>query len=146
MRCLGPTLSRLPLSPCRPDLPVKGQGGSRLTVWSGGYRRRGAAIFDSFVAHITCELLCQICRQTDLFRSATNTGMTQKSARCPRLGLRDFVGFHVDFGFQIVDLWICGFQSGFLDFNWISGFEIGFLSTVYEISFVSDPSGKCKLK
>ena len=49
--------------------------------------------------------------------------------------------------------WISGFQSGFLDFRldfwisewisgfrWISGFQIGFLPTVYEISFVADPS------
>ena len=43
--------------------------------------------------------------------------------------------------------WISGFQSGFLDFrldfwisDWISGFQIGFLPTVYEISFVADPS------
>ena len=41
--------------------------------------------------------------------------------------------------FRISD-WISGFQSGFLDFNWISGFQIGFLPTVYEISFVADPS------
>ena len=49
--------------------------------------------------------------------------------------------------------WISGFQIGFLDFrldfwisewisgfHWISGFQIGFLPTVYEISFVADPS------
>ena len=49
--------------------------------------------------------------------------------------------------------WISGFQSGFLDFRldfwisewisgfrWIFGFQIGFLPTVYEISFVADPS------
>ena len=36
--------------------------------------------------------------------------------------------------------WISGFQSGFLDFNWISEFQIGFQPTVYEISFVADPS------
>ena len=43
--------------------------------------------------------------------------------------------------------WISGFQSGFLDFRlgfwisqWISGFQFGFLPTVYEISFVTDPS------
>ena len=44
--------------------------------------------------------------------------------------------------------WISGFHSGFLDFSldfwisqWISGFQFGFLPTVYEISFVTDPSG-----
>ena len=144
MRCLGPTLSRLPLLPSRPDLPVKGQGGSRLTVWSARNRRGGEAIVYSFVAHITCELLCQIYRQTDLFRSATNTGMTQKSARRPRLGLRDFDGFHVDFGFQIgfvdfrVDFWI---SIGFLDFR------LDFCrQCTRSISFVADPSEKCKLK
>ena len=43
--------------------------------------------------------------------------------------------------------WISGFHSGFLDFTvdfwisaWISGFQFGFLQTVYEISFVTDPS------
>ena len=43
--------------------------------------------------------------------------------------------------------WISGFHSGFLDFTvdfwisqWISGFQLGFLPTVYEISFVTDPS------
>ena len=43
--------------------------------------------------------------------------------------------------------WISGFQIGFLDFTvdfwisaWISGFQFGFLPTVYEISFVTDPS------
>ena len=39
--------------------------------------------------------------------------------------------------------WISGFQIGFLDFIvdfWISGFQFGFLPTVYEISFVTDPS------
>ena len=43
--------------------------------------------------------------------------------------------------------WISGFHSGFLDFTvdfwisqWISGFQFGFLPTVYEISFVTDPS------
>ena len=43
--------------------------------------------------------------------------------------------------------WISGFQIGFLDFRldfwisqWISGFQFGFLPTVYEISFVTDPS------
>ena len=48
--------------------------------------------------------------------------------------------------FRILE-WISGFQSGFLDFrldfwisDWISGFQIGFLPTVYEISFVADPS------
>ena len=54
--------------------------------------------------------------------------------------------------FRILE-WISGFQSGFLDFRldfwisewisgfrWISGFPIGFLPTVYEISFVADPS------
>ena len=56
-------------------------------------------------------------------------------------------------GFQ--SAWISGFQSGFLDFKvdfwisdwisgfrWISEFQIGFLPTVYEISFVADPSGE----
>ena len=50
-------------------------------------------------------------------------------------------------------MWISGFQSRFLDFRldfwisewlsgfrWISGFQMGFLLTVYEISFVADPS------
>ena len=54
-----------------------------------------------------------------------------------------------------ISKWISGFQSGFLDFRldfwisewisgfrWISGFQIGFLPTVYEISFVADPSGE----
>ena len=39
--------------------------------------------------------------------------------------------------------WISGFHSGFLDFSldfWISGFQFGFLPTMYEISFVTDPS------
>ena len=52
-----------------------------------------------------------------------------------------------------ISKWISGFQSGFLDFKvdfwisewisgfrWISGFQNGFLPTVYEISFVADPS------
>ena len=41
--------------------------------------------------------------------------------------------------------WISGFHSGFLDFwisQWISGFQFGFLPTVYEISFVTDPSDR----
>ena len=45
--------------------------------------------------------------------------------------------------------WISGFQIGFLDFTvdfwisaWISGFQFGFLPTVYEISFVTDPSAR----
>ena len=44
--------------------------------------------------------------------------------------------------------WISGFHSGFLDFwisQWISGFQFGFLPTVYEISFVTDPSGQGKV-
>ena len=44
--------------------------------------------------------------------------------------------------------WISGFHSGFLDFwisQWISGFQFGFLPTVYEISFVTDPSAGCIL-
>ena len=52
-----------------------------------------------------------------------------------------FLDFKVDFW---ISDWISGFQSGFLDFvgfRWISGFQIGFLPTVYEISFVADPSG-----
>ena len=47
--------------------------------------------------------------------------------------------------------WISGFQNGFLDFRldfwtsqWISGFQFGFLPTVYEISFVTDPSAWTK--
>ena len=47
-----------------------------------------------------------------------------------------------------ISQWISGFHSRFLDFivdfwisQWISGFQFGFLPTVYEISFVSDPSG-----
>ena len=35
-----------------------------------------------------------------------------------------------------VDFWISGFHSGFPDFS----LEFGFLPTVYEISFVTDPS------
>ena len=53
-------------------------------------------------------------------------------------------GFQIDFW---ISDWISGFQIGFLDFRvnfwiseWISGFQIGFLPTVYEISFVVDPS------
>ena len=44
-----------------------------------------------------------------------------------------------------ISQWISGFHSGFLDFSldfWISGFQFGFLLTVYEISFVTDPSSK----
>ena len=48
--------------------------------------------------------------------------------------------------------WISGFHSGFLDFTvdfwisaWISGFQFGFLPTVYEISFVTDPSYTAEL-
>ena len=57
-----------------------------------------------------------------------------------------FLDFKVDFW---ISKWISGFQCGFLDFwisewisgfRWISGFQIGFLPTVYEISFVADPS------
>ena len=68
-----------------------------------------------------------------------------------------WVIFRLDFR---ISEWISGFQSGFLDFrldfwisewisgfqldfwisDWISGFQIGFLPTVYEISFVADPS------
>ena len=45
-----------------------------------------------------------------------------------------------------ISQWISGFHSGFLDFSldfWISGFQFGFLPTVYEISFVTDPSLAC---
>ena len=52
-----------------------------------------------------------------------------------------FLDFTVDFW---ISQWISGFHSGFLDFTvdfWISGFQFGFLPTVYEISFVTDPSG-----
>ena len=59
-----------------------------------------------------------------------------------------FLDFRVDFW---ISDWISGFQIGFLDFIvdfWISGshsgfqeFQFGFLPTVYEISFVTDPSG-----
>ena len=58
-----------------------------------------------------------------------------------------FPDFRVDFW---ISEWISGFQSGFLDFrmdfwisDWISGLQwiSGFLPTVYEISFVTDPSG-----
>ena len=79
------------------------------------------------------------------------------------IGFPDFRVDFVDFwisewisGFQIgfldftVDFWISGFQLGFLDFSldfwisqWISGFQFGFLPTVYEISFVTDPSDRC---
>ena len=52
----------------------------------------------------------------------------------------EFLDFTVDFW---ISQWISGFHSGFLDFSldfWISGFQFGFLPTVYEISFVTDPS------
>ena len=56
-------------------------------------------------------------------------------------------GFQSGFPDFRLNFWISGFQSGFLDFRlnfwiseWISGFQIGFLLTVYEISFVADPS------
>ena len=56
-----------------------------------------------------------------------------------------FLDFRLDFW---ISQWISGFHSGFLDFTvdfwisaWISGFQFGFLQTVYEISFVTDPSG-----
>ena len=52
-----------------------------------------------------------------------------------------FLDFRSDFW---ISEWISGFQIGFLDFIvdfWISGFQFGFLPTVYEISFVTDPSG-----
>ena len=39
-----------------------------------------------------------------------------------------------------ISKWISGFQSGFLDFVGFLDFQIGFLPTVYEISFVADPS------
>ena len=51
-----------------------------------------------------------------------------------------FLDFTLDFW---ISQWISGFHSGFLDFSldfWISGFQFGFLPTVYEISFVTDPS------
>ena len=55
-----------------------------------------------------------------------------------------FLDFRVDFW---ISEWISGFQIGFLDFTvdfwisqWISGFQFVFLPTVYEISFVTDPS------
>ena len=41
--------------------------------------------------------------------------------------------------FRISD-WISEFHNGFVDFNWISRFQIGLLLTLYEISFVTDPS------
>ena len=54
-----------------------------------------------------------------------------------------------DFEIQWISEWISGFQSGFLDFKvdfliskWISGFQFGSLPTVYEISFVTDPSAR----
>ena len=50
--------------------------------------------------------------------------------------------FRISVDFWISE-WISGFQIGFLDFIvdfWISGFQFGFLPTVYEISFVTDPS------
>ena len=52
-------------------------------------------------------------------------------------------GFQSGFLDFWISKWISGFQIGFLDFRvnfWISGFQIGFLPTVYEISFVADPS------
>ena len=57
-----------------------------------------------------------------------------------------FLDFTVDFW---ISQWISGFHSGFLDFSldfWISGFQFGFLPTVYEISFVTDPSEMDKLR
>ena len=55
-----------------------------------------------------------------------------------------FLDFRLDFW---ISDWISGFHSGFLDFTvdfwisqWISGFQFGFLPTVYEISFMTDPS------
>ena len=46
-----------------------------------------------------------------------------------------------------MDFWILAWISGFLDFTvdfwisqWISRFRFGFLLTMYEISFVTDPS------
>ena len=75
-----------------------------------------------------------------------------------RLGVRDFEIHWISSGFRIsewisgfldfkvdfwISEWISGFQIGFLDFTvdfWISGFQFGFLQTVYEISFVTDPS------
>ena len=60
-----------------------------------------------------------------------------------------FLDFSLDFW---ISDWISGFQIGFLDFRldfwisqWISGFQFGFLPTVYEISFVTDPSTMTQL-
>ena len=56
-------------------------------------------------------------------------------------------GFHSGFLDFWISAWISGFHSGFLYFSldfcisvWISVFQFGFLPTVYEISFVTDPS------
>ena len=52
-------------------------------------------------------------------------------------------GFHSGFLDFWISIWISGFQFEFLYFSldfWISGFQFGFLPTVYEISFVTDPS------
>ena len=59
-------------------------------------------------------------------RVASRYSVRPEGSATARLGVRDFDGFHVDFGFQ----------SGFLDFTvdfwisvWISGFQFGFLPT-----------------
>ena len=62
----------------------------------------------------------------------------------------EFLDFTVDFWNSMdfwISAWISGFHSGFVDFSldfwtsqWISGFQFGFLPTMYEISFVTDPS------
>ena len=78
-------------------------------------------------------------------RVASRYSVRPEGSATACLGVRDFE-IHVDFGFH----------SGFLDFTvdfwisqWISGFQFGFLPTgflkqhcrtVYEISFVTDPS------
>ena len=54
-------------------------------------------------------------------------------------------GFHSGFLDFTVDFWISAWISGFLDFR-ISGFQFGFLPTVYEISFVTDPSVEVKVQ
>ena len=54
-------------------------------------------------------------------------------------------GFHSGFLDFSLDFWISAWISGFLDF-WISGFQFGFLPTVYEISFVTDPSMALKYR
>ena len=59
------------------------------------------------------------------FHIASFPGSAQLQFRVPERGS---LGTRLDF---TVDFWIS---------QWISGFQFGFLPTVYEISFVTDPS------